>query len=153
PAALTLVEIRISYRQLAMELIDLCPDAVAPGQLGGRRDFELGLVDVVEEREQPVIVALAGWIVLVVVALGAADGQPEKDRARGIDAVDDRLDPELLDVDASLLVDLRIAMKPGGDALRECCVLVQIAGELVDGELIERHIGVEGGDDPVAVFP
>ena len=51
----------------------------------------------------------------MVVALGAADRQAEEDRAGRVDPIDDRLDAELLDVDAAFLVDRRIAVKPGGD--------------------------------------
>ena len=93
--------------------------ALASGQLRRRGDLELGLVDVVEEGEEPVVVALGDRVVLVVVALGTADRQAEEDRARRVDPVDDRLDPELLDVDAPFLVDLRVAMKAGGDPLAE----------------------------------
>ena len=52
----------------------------------------------------------------MVVALGAADRQAKEDRTGGIDAIDDRIDPELLDVDSPFLVDQRISMKPRGNA-------------------------------------
>lgn len=29
----------------------------------------------------------------------------------------------------------------------------EVAGELFDGELVERHVGVEGVDDPIAPDP
>ena len=89
----------------------------------------------------------------MVVALGAADRQAEKDRPRGIDPVDDRVDPELLDVDPPFLVDLRVAMKPGGDPRGERGSGLQVAGDLIDGESVERHVGIERGDDPVAELP
>ena len=38
----------------------------------------------------------------------------------GVDAIDDRVDPELFDVDPAFLIDLRIAMKAGGDPRAEC---------------------------------
>ena len=53
----------------------------------------------------------------MVVALGTAHGQTQEDGARRVHPVDDRLDPELLDVDAPFLVDLGVAMEPGGDLL------------------------------------
>ena len=98
-----------------MQVIDLRSDRLSSGQVRRRGDLEFGLIRVVEEGEELVVVALSDRVVLVVVALGAADRQAEKDGARGVDAVDDRLDPELLDVDPPFLVDLRIAVEPGGD--------------------------------------
>src|SRR5208282_1205397 len=106
PPAFTFLEIRIARSDIAVKLIDLSPHLTAPGQLGRRGNFELRLIDVVEESEELVIVALRERIVLVVVALGASDRQSQKDRARGIDPVHDRLDAELLDVDPAFLVDL-----------------------------------------------
>jgi len=44
-------------------------------------------------------------------------------------------------------------MKAGGDFLLECRAGQQIAGQLFDGELIERHVAIEGVDDPVAIQP
>ncbi len=82
-----------------MQLVDLGPDPSSPLELLFGRDLELGLIHVVEEGEKLVILALGDRVVLVVVALGAADRQPEKDRARRVDAIDDRIDAKLLDVD------------------------------------------------------
>ena len=47
---------------------------------------------VVEEGEQLVELLLRERVVLVVVAAGAAERQPEPDRRRRLDAVDDVLD-------------------------------------------------------------
>ena len=44
-------------------------------------------------------------------------------------------------------------MEAGGDLLLEGGVGKQVAGELLDRELVERHVGVEGIDDPIAVAP
>ena len=136
-----------------MELIDPGADLLPMGQLGRRGDLEIGLIHIVEEGEEPVILALGDRVVLVVVALGAADRQAEEDRAGGADPVDDRLDSELLDVDPPLLVDRRIPVEPRGDPLRERGTWAEIAGELIDHELVERPVGVEGGDDPITVLP
>ena len=125
--------------QVAMEPIDPVPDLAAPGQFRRRGDLQVGLVHVVEEGEEPVVLALADRVVLVVVALRAADRQAEQDRARRVDPVDDRLDPELLDVDPPFLVDRRVAVEPGGDPLAERGARPQVAGDLVDREPVERH--------------
>ena len=99
-----------------MERVDLPrPPRSRCRQVLWRGDLEVGLVHVVEEGKEPVILALGDRVVLVVVALGTADGQAQEDGPGRVDPIDDRLDPELLDVDPPLLVDLRIAMEPGGD--------------------------------------
>ena len=54
--------------------------AASDGVGGG--EFEVGLVAVVEEGEELVVLLLRDRVVLVVVALGAADGQAEPDGAR-----------------------------------------------------------------------
>ena len=45
------------------------------------------------------------------------------------------------------------ALEAGGDALVERGFGQQIAGQLFDGELVERQIAVEGRDHPVAIRP
>ena len=121
--------------------------------LGSGRQGERRLVAVVEEGEQPVVLALADRVVLVIVTLAAADGQAEEDGAGGVDAIDDRLDAEHLDVDAPLLVRRRVAVKTRGDPIRLRRLREQIAGKLIDDEAIDRQVMVQGVDDPVAVGP
>ena len=75
------------------------------------------LEGVVEEGQEPVILLLCDRVELVVVALGAPDGQTQKRGAGRVDAVDDRLDAELLGVNAAFLVDLGIAMEARGNLL------------------------------------
>ena len=108
---------------------------------------------VVEEGHQLVVLALAERVVLVIVTLAAADGQSEKDRAGGVHAIDDRFDAELLGVGPALFVDKRVAVKSGRDDLVEPRVGEHVTGELLDDELIERQVAVEGIDDPIAVLP
>ncbi len=64
----------------------------------------------------------------MVVALAATDGEAEPNRAGRVDAVHDRLDAELLDVDAAFLVDLRVAVEAGGHALPQGRAGQQVAG-------------------------
>ena len=83
----------------------------------------------------------------------AADRQAKPDSSRRVDPIDGRGVAELLDVDAPLLVDHRVAMKTGGDSLVEGRARKQVAGDLLNGEAVKRHVVVEGPDDPVAVGP
>src|SRR5207249_986957 len=103
-------------------------------------ELQRRLVGVVQEGEKLVIFALRDRVELVIVALATTDRQPEEDRAGGIDAIDDRLDPELLDVDAAFLIAKRIAVEAGRHLLALRGVGEQIAGELLDGEAVERQV-------------
>src|SRR5688572_32584864 len=114
---------------------------------------------VVEEGVELIVLALGERVELVVVTLCASKGHPEKSRRRRVYPVHDRLDAELLRVDAPFLVDLCVAVKARGDegfegrGLRgEEIRVEQITGELPNGELIERHVFVERVDDLVMVF-
>jgi hypothetical protein len=86
----------------------------------------------------------------VVVAAAAAHRQAQERRGRRLDAVDDAFDAPLLVDDAALGVHPVVAVEPRRDLLRLRRVGQQIAGDLFDGELIERHVLVVGVDDPVA---
>ena len=89
----------------------------------------------------------------MVVALRAADGEAEPDRARRADAIEDAVDAELLDVDTAFLIEGRVAVEARGDTLGFAGVGQEVAGELFDREAIERQVGVERAHHPVAVFP
>ena len=105
---------------------------------------------IVEESEQRIEILLRERIVLVVVAAGAAQRLPQPHRRGGLDAVGAVLGEELFRDHAALFVDHGVAVKPGGDPLFERRVRQQVAGNLLDGELVERQVAVEGRDDPVA---
>ena len=45
------------------------------------------------------------------------------------------------------------AIKPRGDLLINRRIRKQVACELFDRKLIERFIGIEGTDDPLAILP
>src|SRR5207245_3526080 len=83
----------------------------------------------------------------------AADGEAEPDGAGGLDAIENRLDAELLGIDAAFLVGEGLARKGGGELVIVSDIRKQIFGELFDRKLIERKIAVDGVDDPVAIFP
>src|SRR5690242_14771903 len=56
-------------------------------------------------------------------------------------------------INAALFVEHRVAMEPGGDALLRRRAGQQITGELLDRELIERHVRIDRVDHPIAVRP
>ena len=75
------------------------------------------LLDVVEEREELIELALRDGVVFVVVAAAAVEGQPEPRRAGCLDAVDDRLNAPLLRDESALAVDPVVAIEAGGNEL------------------------------------
>ena len=130
---------------------------------GGHADERLGVAAIgvehagflvrVEVGVELVKLALRDRVVFVIVAAGAAEREAEPRLAGGVHAVDDRL-REPLRLDASALaIQPRVAVKTGRDFLRQRGVGQQIAGELLDGKLVERLIAVVGADDPVAPRP
>ena len=162
--------------RLGLEARELLPGRgellVELGQLGevrlGRRGDERRRVEVLERlRAQAAQVAALGDVVevgvdlvelllrdrveLVVVAARAAQRQPHPHRARRRHPIDHVLDQELLGDDAALAVLAVVAVEGGGDSLLEGGVGEHVAGDLLDGELIERHVVVVGVDHPVTV--
>ena len=80
------------------------------------------MLDVVEDRQDRVIVALGDGIELVVVAFGAIQGEPQPDAPDRIDAVNDSLDAVFLHR-IGLSPGLRgIAVKASGQALLVACL-------------------------------
>ena len=96
---------------------------------------------------------MGNGVELVVVALGASNAQAEQGRSGGGHAVEHRFNAELFGIDAALLVDLGVAVEAGGHALSEGGLGQEVSGELLDEELIEGLIGVEGRNDAIAVGP
>ena len=121
--------------------------------LPGRRHLEHDLVLGLEERDQPVVVALGDRIVLVVMATRTPEGAAEPDGRRRVGAVEQPLPARLGRVDAALVVQHRVAVKARRDARALVGVRQQVAGQLLDREAIERQIAVERIDDPVAPLP
>ncbi len=87
----------------------------------------------------------------MVMALGALDGQAEDPLADAVHAVEHGLHAELLGIDAPFLVDHRIAEEARGDELVLAGAGEQVAGDLLDDELVIREVPVQGVDDPIAV--
>ena len=151
-----------ALRHRVLELADLCAQPV-PGvavlvprhHQGRRRVRDVAVHHVLrgvpEERRQRVELSGADGVELVVVAGRAADGQPQEHAADRLGAVlrVDRL--VFLDQHAAFVGRDVVALEAGGDQLVEGRVFQQVAGDLVDRELVERLVPVERLDDPVPV--
>ena len=119
----------------------------------GWGDGVVRFLRVIEERHDLVVFPVLDGVVFVRVALGALESETEPCGSGGGDAVGDCVEAEFEGIDAALLVEHGITVKAGGDDVIRVVAGEQVAGQLGDGELVERHVGVERADDPVAVWP
>ena len=135
-------EVRLAVGQVGLGHLDRRPEAVVAG---------IGAV--VEEGVEAVVLLVGDRIVLVGVTLGAVQGEAQPGGSHGRDPVFHGLGTVFLGITAAFVVDLGVAVEPGGDALGEGRSRQQIARQLVDGELVEGLIAVEGLDHPLAIGP
>ena len=87
------------------------------------------------------------------MALSTADGQSHPNTARGIDTIGEVLKTRLLLVHAGLGIQSGIAVKAGGGKLRGGGVWEEITCDLLNGELVEGEITIDGVDHPVTILP
>ena len=114
---------------------------------------EVGILALVEQPVEAVVIDLGDRVVLVRVALGAAYGEAHPHLHGGVHAILYSRHAELFVVGAAFIIRHRVAMEGGGDDLVLGGIGKQIAGELFGGELVERHVVVQGLDDPIAIKP
>ena len=106
-----------------------------------------------EDRPHRIVFALRQRVEFVVVARGAARGESEPDLRRRVEAVGRVACLHLVLDRAALGRREMIAVVTRGDELIEPRVGQHVASELLDGELVEGQVAVEGLHDPVAVGP
>ena len=111
------------------------------------------LSHVVEIREELIELLLRERIELVVVASRARDRQAHEHRGGRVHAIDDVFDRVLFGNDAAFRVAAVITIEPGGDLLVQRSVGQQVAGQLLDRELVVGHVAIERVDHPVAPPP
>ena len=100
-------------------------------------------LDTGKEGEELVILLVRDRVVLVRVALGTAKRQAHPGLAEGVGAVDVVANHKLFRVGAALLVEAGVAVEPGRDFLLVGRVRQQVAGQLLDRELVKGLVGVE----------
>ena len=125
-----------------------------PGNLDhGRLVPAVGVGGVVEDGVELEIFLLRERVVFMVVALGAGHRGAHPGAHRGVHPVHDRDRAELLVDRAPLVVRERVAVEGGGHPVVDGGIGQEVAGDLPDRELVERHVGVERADHPVAPAP
>ena len=92
-------------------------------------------------------------IEFVIVANRATGGQAKPDLRRRFRAVARVEHADIPRRSRRLRCGDIAAIEAAGDFLVERVVGQQIAGELLDGELVERLVAIEGVDDPIAIRP
>ena len=107
----------------------------------------------VEECKHTVEILLLNRVVLVIVAARAAQSEPQPNVRRGLRAVRNILHAELLRHNAAFRAGPVIPVKRRGDALVQSGIRQQVAGNLLNGELIERHVLLERFNHPIAPAP
>ena len=122
--------------QLGFDLADLPQQIGTAHLLVGRIGGDVRLVRVIQQREHPVVFFLREWVELVVVALRTLNRQAEDALADGVHAVEHRFHAKLLGIDAPLLVGHRVAQKAGSHDLVLPRVRQQVAGDLLDDEVV-----------------
>ena len=89
----------------------------------------------------------------MVVALRAGHRQTQPGGACCIDAIEEVVEPLLLGDRAPLAVEEMVAIEAGGDFLLHGRVGKQVAGQLLDRELVKRHVGIERLHHPIPPDP
>ena len=92
-------------------------------------------------------------VVLVVVAFGATHGQSHEGRPQRVDPIHHVFVEVFVGIGSALVVGHVVAHEAGGHPLGHCGVGQQVAGQLLDGELVEGLVGIEGVDHPIAPQP
>ena len=123
------------------------------GWVVGADAVEPLLGHIVEKGVELVELLGADGVVLVVVAFGATHGQPHEGRPQRVDPIHHVFVEVFVGIGTALVVGHVVAHESRGHALGHRGVGQQVAGQLLDGELIEGFVGIEGVDHPVAPQP
>ncbi len=121
--------------------------------LAGQRSDHVAFDGVIEQREKLVELLLRERVELVVVALGATNGQPKPNGSNGVDAVENFLKAFFANLCSRLAVLDAISQKPGGDPLVDRRGGQQVPSDLFDGELVKWLVAVKSLDHPLSPAP
>ena len=119
----------------------------------GSKSTVATLGHLVEVSHELVKLFLRDGIKLVIMAAGAKEAHAHPHLCSGGDAVDDVLSTVFLWDNAALDGDGVVAVEAGGHLLLQRGVGQQIAGKLLDGELIKGKVAVVGIDYPIPPRP
>lgn len=106
---------------------------------------------VVEHCVELVELLLADGIVLVIVALGASEGESHPDRAGCADPVDLRFAAKLLAIRTVFMVHQGVPVKPCSCFLFCSCVGEKVTAKLFDREGVEWLITIDRTNHPISI--
>ena len=138
------------------EFLPLCGGAEQQGRYRhgvGFRRVDARFVNIVEKTTELKKLFLGYRIVLVGVAAGALEGQPEQSGAYRDDAVGNIFGTKFFGDRAALFVLAMQAVKGGCQPLLVRRIWKQIAGKLPGDKFVEGHVFVHGPHHPVAPGP
>ena len=92
-------------------------------------------------------------IVFMGVALGARHRNSHPNGHGRIDSVDNCRIAKLFVVGPPLTIGHRVAMECSGHEICLSGMVKQVAGQLLDRKLFDRHIPIERVDDPISIRP
>ena len=130
-----------------------CLDAPALDLEPRRVVVAVGVLRLVEVRQEAEVLAVRERVVRMPVALHALEGDAEERLPGRRDAVEHRGHAELLVVGAAFGVRQRVAVERGREAVGVDRVRHHVARKQPHRELVVRHVGVERVDHPVAPRP
>src|SRR5262245_27821024 len=96
-----------------------------------------------EKGEELIILLLRDWIILMIVALGAANRETKPYRSRSVNTIHQICRVVFFWDRAAFEVNHMIAVEAAGDLLFQGRVGQQVAGDLLNRELIEGLVRVE----------
>ena len=107
----------------------------------------------IEERVEAIKLSLSNGVVFVIVAARAAKRHPHPCGGGRLHTIHDVLVLILFRDGAAFEIDHVVAIETGRDLLRVGCIGQQIAGKLLHGEAVIRHVFVECANDPISPMP
>ena len=113
----------------------------------------VGILRIVQNREELKEFVLREWIILVTMTLSTRNRCSHPDFHRRVHSIDHRDVAKLFVLCAAFIICHRVAMKRCGHYLFVTCIRQHIARQLLDRELIKRHVVVDRPNDPVAPRP
>ena len=121
--------------------------------LPGNGRLDVDFLGRVEAGKQLVNFALFDGIVFVVVTSSTAHRQTQPHGSQGRRPIEHLLRAELLQIDSSLAVCQGVAIEAGSNSLIQSRVGQQVSGQLLDRELVERKVTIQGVDHPLTIAP
>ena len=89
----------------------------------------------------------------MIVAASTTDGQSEPNRRSRFNSIGHVFDSPFFGNNSAFVIHSVVSIETGRKPLLVCRVFEKVSGQLLDRELIERHVRVVSADHPVAPRP